>query len=268
MISKPFSKNAFALLRQLIVYTSKDKRVRFGDLEDGGYVLFEKALRNVDCVYSYGIGRNDSFDMDVTLKLKVKCHCYDHTIRTLPKRNSYLIYHRKGIGASLGTFSKHVIENNDNGKDILLKMDVEGAEWDFFESLNKQDIKNISQMTIELHGLGRHRRWTRYIRLFKKINKYYYLCHVHANNTAKRTVFDRGIHLPHIMEATFLRKDLGRCSVNKKIQFPTPVDCPIVRTKPDMPLTGWPYCSNRQSILLLYSIMKIRSFFNNLREKA
>jgi len=54
----------------------------------------------------------------------------------------------------------------------LLKVDVEGAEWDFFDSLTDPDLLSIGQITVEFHDfvqeLGEARRtWPVYQRLLR-----------------------------------------------------------------------------------------------------
>ena len=45
-------------------------------------------------------------------------------------------------------------ENEDDGKQLLLKMDVEGAEWDTLLQTPDSVLKLFNQIAIEVHGLG------------------------------------------------------------------------------------------------------------------
>ena len=221
-------------------------------------------------IYSYGIDINNfNFDLAITEELNVKCHCYGCSLESFPPDNNFLVFHKEEIGASLGTFSRHVRDNGDEGRNVVLKIDLEGWEWDFLEALTEQDIGSISQIVIEFHGLLKEDRWAQYTNVIKKINRFYYLCYVQATNTSTDGIlFDDKIYLHNRYAATFIRKDLGSCPVNTTIQFPTSVDYPNLSGKPYIPLTGWPYRSDRKSMLSLNSIIKImhtRSFFHSIR---
>ncbi len=243
--------------------------MRFGRLKNGGYILFPKALKTVERIYSYGVDINNvDFDVAITKKLKVNCHCYGCSLEDLPQDKNFLIFHKEEIGARLGTFSRHVMDNGDQGKNILLKVDLEGWEWDFLEVFTEQDSRLIPQIVIEFHGLLKPERWPRYANILKKINRYYYLCYVQATNTSTDgIIFDGNLYLHNRYGATFLRKDLAQCSVNRRTKFPTKVDYPNLSGKPYISLDGWPYRSDKKSMFSLLSTVKTmstRAFFKSI----
>ena len=79
--------------------------------------------------------------------------------------------------------------------DIFLKIDVEGAEYKFLDTLIENQ-KRIAGMVIELHDCDIH---------MEKIRKFIdnfnlHLIHIHANNYAPIRLDDR---LPLVLELTF-----------------------------------------------------------------
>lgn len=241
----PLNHPALRLLRELVVYSPDDKRRRFGNSKKGGYVVFEKTARNSDAIYSFGVDEhNIGFDLSITRKLKLPCRAFAQDDKN--------------------TFSEHVIKHHDQQKNILVKMDLEGGEWGFLEKLTPKDMRQITQMVIEFHGLDRPENWERFSKILQKINEHYYLCHVHANNTVGRGIlFDKIFYLHNRTEATFLRKDVVKAKPNTTTQFPTSSDRPN-EARPQIPLEGWPYQSDTKSLKALSTTLKLarlRSFF-------
>ena len=71
----------------------------------------------------------------------------------------------------------------------MLKMDVEGAEWDVLLKLSDQVLTRFSHIVLEAHGVYRNinnpTRILSYLKRYKvleKLKKYFHLVHVHANN--------------------------------------------------------------------------------------
>lgn len=265
----PFSKEAFDLLRELVVYTPQDKPVCFAKMLSGGYIVFKKALSGVDCIYSYGVDANNViFDLSITRKLKLPCHCYKSTLGNAHEDNKYLVFH-KNKGA-LGTFAEHVAENGHQGKKILLKIDMEEGGWEFLETFRERDFKQIPQIVVEHHKFLFPDEWPRYTKMLKMINKHYYLCYVQALNTDfVGFLFDGKIYLHTKYAATYIRKDLGQCVINTKTYFPTKVEYPNITRRPYIPLDSWPYRSDRESLVDLKAIVRLsrlRSFLKGVRE--
>ena len=74
--------------------------VRLGKNNDGGYLVEKSSLLNSQCLISFGINLDWSFEKDFFKLKKCLIHCYDHTIKySLIKkfsRNSFLkIFNKK-----------------------------------------------------------------------------------------------------------------------------------------------------------------------------
>ena len=61
----------------------------------------------------------------------------------------------------------------------MIKMDIEGAEFAWFDSLNESQVQCIQQMVIEIHSPFDEKKW----KLLNRISLSHWLVHLHPNNT-------------------------------------------------------------------------------------
>lgn len=123
------------------------KKIRIGDKRDGGYILLND-FKNIKIGYSFGISREISFDKGLADK-NIDVFMYDHTIDKLPFENPK--FHWKKIGLTGRNMNKNNMKTlpeliKDNGhsneKNMILKMDIESYEWEVFQYL---PINNMRQ---------------------------------------------------------------------------------------------------------------------------
>lgn len=99
-----------------------------------------------------------------------------------------------------------------NGKEnVFVKMDIEGGEWYWLESLEHEELNRVTQMTIVIHlilelkGADLNTEFVKRLKIIEKLNKYFYLMHVHGNNHAN--VFSCGDkQYPSVIECTYVNK--------------------------------------------------------------
>jgi hypothetical protein len=222
-------------------------KVRIGNpLGDGGYVLANR-LRPGQKVYSYGIEDDVSFDLDLAHR-ELCLFMYDHTIDQLPSMHANFRFYRQGIGAkdepdySLYRLESHIRNNGHTDHDMILKMDIEGAEWDVLDKMEPALLERFEQVIIEAHGcenLGDSGFRARFVRIFSKLVKYFHLIHVHANNHLP--IFDvLGLQIPSLLELTFLRKGLGEATPWRTF-IPCELDSPNRPGTDDYVLAFFPF---------------------------
>ena len=166
---------------------------RFGEPNDGGYLMCGNLLGNVQAGYSYGISGYDGWGCDVSTRLKVTVHeydCFDTTEPECPK--GVLKFHAECVGDKQETVEGRVFDtvanqfarNGDASKRIVLKMDVEGAEWDSFLSSPDDVFEKIDQLVVEFHGVGDERNGTQdqKRRVVQKLRRFFEVGHIHYNN--------------------------------------------------------------------------------------
>lgn len=191
--------NTFFPVSCLKVYKLNNPKIRMGKDNDGGYVIHDGF--KYDTLIGCGISNDISFEEDFIKKYDTKCFAFDGTIEKIPDTNHTIKFIKKNIsGKNTKTESNlhEIIERNDN---IFLKMDIEGGEYDFIESLNETQLNKIQQIAIEFHRPFMKKRW----KCIEKINKTHYLCHIHPNNCCGVSTYNN-TEIPNLFECTYVRK--------------------------------------------------------------
>jgi methyltransferase FkbM-like protein len=217
--------------------------VRKGCQNDGGYIMLDSGLRNA-VAYSLGIAGDVSWDLDMAA-LGCQIYQYDHTIEALPVSHPAFHWWRIGIAAqdspdgSMCTLDTLIQRNGHVGRnDLILKMDIEGAEWDLFETLPESTLRQFSQIVMEMHhfvGAAGHPAAAAYYRKFeailRKLDATHQVVHVHANNNGALGIIG-GTVAYDLLELTYVRRSDHQFEECRRI-FPTPLDMPNVTTAPD-----------------------------------
>lgn len=81
-----------------------------------------------------------------------------------------------------------MLKNNGHSEKngMVLKMDIEGAEWDVLDMLSEETIKKFDQIIMELHGLLNIGNADKILRVLEKLNKSHEVIHIHGNNVTRR----------------------------------------------------------------------------------
>jgi hypothetical protein len=161
---------------------------RFGEPNDGGYVLCANLLGSVKSAYSYGVSGYDQWGCDVSRRLAVPVHQYDCFNLTRPVcPGGRPVFHEECVAGSPATFDGRLFDtlqhqfakNGDGTVRVVVKMDVEGAEWDTFLRAPDAVLGQIDQLAIELHSTGEDQRT---IDVVMKLKQYFYVASLHFNN--------------------------------------------------------------------------------------
>ncbi len=112
---------------------------RFGSANDGGYLMCENLVEPLDSGYSYGVGSNDDWGCDVSRRYHVPVHQYDCFDPARPTCDGgTFLFHNECVGDRTGyresrffdTLENQIRKNGHIGRRLIIKMDIEGAEWD------------------------------------------------------------------------------------------------------------------------------------------
>ncbi len=185
---------------------------RFGEPNDGGYLMCGNLLGSVKAGYSYGINGYDKWGCDIASKLNVRVHQYDcFNLRRPSCSSGTTVFHPDCIGPSrqtdekgrlFDTLENQFAANGDGASRVVVKMDVEGAEWDTLQQAPSSLLERIDQLAIEMHHLGSEQQ----IAVVRRLKEFFYLAHLHYNNSA---CADRMDPFPAIaVEALFVNKRL------------------------------------------------------------
>ena len=181
-----------------------DYLVRVGNKNgDGGYLLPAKLLTKMDVLYSYGIGQETNFEKEYKCVYNNRIEGYDHTIEsTIPEIN----FHREGLSGypthNCNNFLYHLKQNKDEDKKVLLKIDVEGSEYEFIQNTNIATVaEHAPLLLLEFHNANQYLAGS-----LDKVKEHYNIVHWHYNNYG-------GLinGFPEVPEITFVSKaiDVG-----------------------------------------------------------
>lgn len=220
-----------------------EKYVRVGGDYDGGYVMLDDFQKEkVDAAYSFGIGDEVSWDEAIANR-GIDVFMFDHLINRLPKRHPKFHYFKTGVtglkkGANLKTLGELIVENGHTTcKNLIMKMDVEGCEWDVFKEAASGVIGQFSQLVVEFHGLSSaayDQKYLSIVNVLKKINQTHQSIHVHANGI-NAPLWIGKLVLPELFEVTYIRRtDVKDKLIANIRQFPTEIDRPVSEGWPDL----------------------------------
>lgn len=195
------------------VLESPYKLIRIGNKNgDGGYIMADY-FPDKAVAYSFGIGNDVSWDDDIAERVKTVL-MYDHTISKLPphKNKCKLIWTPFGVSSySSGAFTtlQRLITLNGHldEENMILKLDVEGAEYDVIKSTPTDVFKQFSQIVIEFHNMHIFENIDTACFALEKLLKTHTPIHVHANNVG-RILKINNTNMPELLEVTYLNKNL------------------------------------------------------------
>lgn len=78
------------------------------------------------------------------------------------------------------TLQNQISKNLDTGKRLIVKIDVEGAEWNSLLVTPDAVLDQIDQMPMELHGVNERR----FLEVIRRLKQKFYVVNLHFNNYA------------------------------------------------------------------------------------
>jgi hypothetical protein len=241
---------------------------RFGSVNDGGYIVPKRLLKCCRTLLSFGINFDWEFEEDVVRQFPwLEVRSFDGStsfaravwwgatrfayspiswkrshLAALRKPFDFLTYSRHhrvrhqpkfiGTKASRRTAAiKDVVAMASLGGPIVVKMDVEGAEYDILEPLLEFQTAIVG-IIVEFHNLDT--RYDAFTGLIGKCQQHFDITHLHANNCDAVTINA----LPKVLEATLMRRDLGaECQKWQGETYYLSIDAPNDPTRPDTRIT-------------------------------
>lgn len=219
----------------LTVYeTSYDKR-RVGKEYDGGYVISVIPEVKYDVLLAGGIENDISFEEEFcSLYKDTKCLAYDGTVDDVKITHPNVSFIKKNIGKFENDTYTNLHNEIDKYENIMIKMDIEGSEIDWLESLTDKHYDKFVQIVMEFHTPFGERE----LAVFKRLNETHLLVHFHANNCCGLR-YVNGILVPNIFECTYVHKRyINQPYILNKKFLPTDIDMKNV-DKDDIYIT-WP----------------------------
>jgi hypothetical protein len=225
----------------LTVYSSPFPKLRLGKDYDGGYIIVDIPKVKYSILLAGGISDDISFEEMFLKKYKyTKCVGFDGTVNELPKQHPNIVFIKKNIGSEeTDTLSNlhELIDENDN---IFVKMDIEGGEVPWINSLNDEQVNRFAQIVIEFHDPFREKE----ICMFNKLNKNHILVHFHPNNCCG-TRDHKGVIIPNVFECTYIHKKFFTCEPKLNSEsIPSKLDMQNVLYRDEIYIDHSPFVHN------------------------
>jgi hypothetical protein len=218
--------------------------IRLGAGDDGGY-LIPNDLAGINICFSPGVSITADFELELANR-GITCFMADYSVEKPPLSNPLFHFEKKFLGSENNqvfmTLNDWVSKNAPEENDLILQMDIEGAEYEVIMDAKQEILQKFRIIVIEFHDLEfllskiGHQLISN---TFKKILRNFEIVHIHPNNIMKEKRFVyRQFEIPSVLEITFLRKD--RISIQQPlITFPHPQDKPNSQELDDYVL---PHC--------------------------
>jgi mannosyltransferase OCH1-like enzyme len=253
--------------RILTAYDIPTQLVRIGPKEDGGYVIADGF--EYDLFISCGVANDVRFEEDFLDIHKIKCIAFDGTIETFPSHRNNIEWVNKNIGYKNTEKTTNLKKYIQNNKKIFLKMDIEGSEFNWIDSMTEKELNQISQIVIEFHWPFDIYR----MNMLKKLNKTHYIIHVHGNNgPSVYNIHNKkaglmNIIIPEVFEVTYINKKLFDTSL-KKINKNYPVDKLDYGNHPDQTIKQIEFCIPNNDTTLYVGSSNTNTKMINLKTKV
>ncbi|MDU8942145.1 FkbM family methyltransferase [Ovoidimarina sediminis] len=199
--------------------------VRIGPEGDGGYLVPDD-LEGIGALYSPGVSDTTGFDSDIANR-GIPCHLADGTVDVPEALGGKMTFEKIMVaGTTRPGFTSMADWVNRRGPsvgDLLLQMDIEGAEYEVISVMDPDLIRRFRIMIFELHDVvGKLLNDRASLSAFlDKLQADHVLCHLHPNN-ASPPVRLLGQNVPDLIEVTFLRRD--RATPAGEARYPHPQD--------------------------------------------
>ena len=214
--------------------------IRLGNQYDGGYLIGESTLRNSECLVSFGVALDISFEENFNNLTGKNVYLYDKLHFKYYFRDEFFLslnnLRRLDFSKTINSIKKFLkikkfVKNNTfnvktitynslneiinalkENKNVLLKIDIENSEYRLIDCLLKNQSK-LSGLIIEFHDIDLHEK-----KILNFINAFELkLTHIHANNFA---IPDKNGN-PTVIELTFEREPE---EISSDLEIPNKLD--------------------------------------------
>ncbi|MFT4581413.1 MAG: hypothetical protein ACI915_000145 [Gammaproteobacteria bacterium] len=214
--------------------------LRLGPEGDGGYLIPDD-INGIEYAFSPGVSTESGFEASL-VERGMQVFLADYSVDGPGQASDKFSFEKKYIGSfadpshmTLDVWKTSTI--GDYASDLLLQMDIEGAEFEALLNTSDSLLCQFRVLVIEFHYL--HQLWNKpwfliVKRVFEKLLANHSVVHIHPNN-GSGSFKSRGLEIPRVAEFTFIRNDRIKQRQPATI-FPHPLDRDNKRRKKTMVL--------------------------------
>ena len=207
--------------------------IRVGVAEgDGGYLIPNDTF-GIDGLYSPGVDQLSEFELYFA-ELGTPCFLIDYSVDSAPRSHKNFHFQKLWLSANNEpnsiTLEDWISEDQGQKTELVLQMDIEGAEWAVLEKARRSTLRRFRIIVVELHGFAgkfqKKHSWKLLRVVTRNLFRDHIPVHFHGNNCCgSRQVGEHMI--PNVVELTLLRKDrVGTLRDHAKL--PHPLDRPNI----------------------------------------
>ena len=200
------------LIYSLHPMDSDNSLIRLGPDGDGGYLLPDD-LEGIKYGFSPGVSDESGFEMALAER-GIEEFLADYSVDSPAEFHERFHFDKKFIGAhsdekfmTMDQWKSCRIPDYDD--DLIMQMDIEGAEFEALLSISPELLSQFRIMIIEFHYLQElfHERFFILLsRVFQKLLQSHSVAHIHPNNCCG-SIKGGGLEIPRVAEFTFYRND-------------------------------------------------------------
>lgn len=213
--------------------------IRLGGKGDGGYLIPDD-LDGIGGAISPGVSTVANFDKDLADR-GIDVVMLDASVKKPPTSSERFTFFPMWLDSydSDTTMSLQTLADRfPAGADLLLEMDIEGAEWRVIHSMSLELQRRFRIMVIELHPMDDATRRTRlpdFESAVRKLLLTHRIVHVHQNNASP--LFKLAGHkVARAIEITLHRRDRSMPLPGVPVKLPHPLDTPNLPFLLDHPI--------------------------------
>ena len=223
------------LIRALHPVDPGRELIRLGPDGDGGYLLPDD-LDGIEYCFSPGVSTESGFEAALAER-GVRVYLADFSVDGPAESHANFSFDKKFLGA-LSNETFMTLDEWKAGRapdydgDLILQMDIEGAEFETLFSASDQLLAQFRVMIIEFHYLQELFNKPFFIlasRVFQKLLQTHSVVHIHPNNCCG-SIKGSGLEIPRVAEFTFHRNDRLEGKSYRQ-DFPHPMDRDNTRKK-------------------------------------
>ena len=202
--------------------------IRIGGEADGGY-LVPNDLAGIEYCFSPGVSTVADFENGLA-ELGIRSFLADYSVDAPPVQRPEFVFDKKFLGATdhdpfMTLYSWKNKYLKDYRGDLLLQMDIEGAEYEVLLSTPDELLDQFRILVIEFHEMYRlidPFAFSFYSTCFQKLLHRFHVVHIHPNNSYP-SLAKGPFEIPRLMEFTFLNKKRA-AAVGPRVSFPHRLD--------------------------------------------
>lgn len=203
--------DVLALIQRLRPQDCGKDLIRIGGHGDGGYLIPDD-VEGIEYCFSPGVSTVTRFENELADR-GIRSFLADYSVDAPAIERPEFTFDKKFIGPAdqgnymtLASWKAKYLDGYSG--DLLLQMDIEGAEYEVILSTPESLLNQFRVIAVEFHFLDRMFDASQFPTIastFEKLLSLFHVAHIHPNNIGGSVTLD-GIEVPKLLEFTFLNK--------------------------------------------------------------